>query len=143
VFFSDSTGPCYHTAQDEADIVDYFKLGHQSRTALRLARELADADEPPAFTSAPAPVTYEDAVALQVVAERLVRDIDRFTLTQQARLLGNKAMLDAIVAAGPAEFGADDITTIVVNTAGVIDLLTTGPCDGFLRGHGDEDDGDD
>jgi hypothetical protein len=134
VFFSDSTGPCYHTAQDEADIVDYFKLGHQSRTALRLTRELADTDEPPTFTAAPAPVTYEDAVALQVVGNRLVRDIDRFTPSQQERLLSNKAMLDAIVAAGPAEFGPDDITTIAINTVGVIDLLTSGPCDGFLRG---------
>lgn len=26
VFFSDSTGPCYHTAQDETDVVDFTKL---------------------------------------------------------------------------------------------------------------------
>jgi hypothetical protein len=40
------------------------------------------------------------------------------------------------VAAGPAEFGADDIGTIVGNTVATISLLTTGPCDGFLRGSG-------
>ena len=38
VFFSDSTGPCYHTAQDEADIVDYRKLHQQVRDGVRLAR---------------------------------------------------------------------------------------------------------
>ena len=43
VFFSDSTGPCYHTAQDEADIVDYRKLRQQVRDGVRLARDLAGA----------------------------------------------------------------------------------------------------
>src|SRR5262245_12682385 len=138
VFFSDSTGPCYHTAQDSADIVDYFKLGHQSRTALRLTRELADTDDPPTFAPSPAPVTYGDTLELQVVGDRLIQDLARFTPSQQTTLLRNKAMLDAIVAAGPAEFGTDDISTIAINTAGVIDLLTSGPCDGFLRGDGED-----
>jgi hypothetical protein len=40
VFFSDSTGPCYHTAQDEAGIVDYRKLHQQVRDGVRLARDL-------------------------------------------------------------------------------------------------------
>jgi hypothetical protein len=140
VFFSDSTGPCYHTAQDEADIVDLWKLGHQSRTALRLVRELADTDTPPVFTDASAPVTYTDATTLQVVGDRLVRDLARFTPAQQTTLLNNKATLDAIVAAGPAELGADDIATIVGSTLSVINLLTSGPCDGFLHGHGGEGD---
>ncbi len=138
MFFSDSTGPCYHTAQDDADIVDYGKLRHQTRTALRLTRELANTDAPPAFVAAPAPVTYADALVLQVVGDRLVQDLDRFTPSQQATLLANRATLDAIVAAGPAEFGPDDIGTIVGNTLAVVNLLTSGPCDGFLRGSGGE-----
>jgi hypothetical protein len=137
VFFSDSTGPCYHSAQDDADIVDYGKLRHQTRTALRLTSELADSDEPPAFVPSVVPVTYADAVVLQAVGERLVQDLDRFTPSQQATLLANKATLDAIVAAGPAEFGADDAGTILGNALATISLLTSGPCDGFLRGHAD------
>ena len=31
VFFSDSTGPCYHTAQDELGVVDFVKLDEQVR----------------------------------------------------------------------------------------------------------------
>jgi len=30
VFFSDATGPCYHTAQDDIDVVDFWKLGSSS-----------------------------------------------------------------------------------------------------------------
>ena len=37
VFFSDSTGPCYHTAQDEAGVVDYGKLNQQVLDGVRLA----------------------------------------------------------------------------------------------------------
>jgi hypothetical protein len=139
VFFSDSTGPCYHTAQDEADIVDYGKLRRQMGTALRLTRDLADTDEPPTFTAAPTPVTYGDAVALQVVGDRLLQGLGRFTPAQQATLVGFTTTLDAIVAAGPAEFGADDIGTIAGNTLAVVNLLTSGPCDGFLRGSGGAD----
>jgi hypothetical protein len=144
VFYSDSTGPCYHTTKDDADIVDYAKLDRQAHTALRLTRELADTDEPPSFVAAPAPVTYGDAVELQVVGQRLLQDLDRFTPAQQATLLANQATVDGIVAAGPAEFGSDDIATIAGNAAAVVSLLTTGPCDGFLRGSGgtDDDEGD-
>jgi hypothetical protein len=140
VFFSDSTGPCYHTAQDEAGIVDLGKLRHQTRTALRLSRELADTDEPPAFVTGTPPVTFEDALTLDAVGDRLVQDLARFSPAQQATLLGFKATLDAIVAAGPTEFGPDDVGTIITNTVAVIELLTTGPCDGFLRGDGRRDD---
>jgi Peptidase family M28 len=139
VFFSDSTGPCYHTAQDEADIVDYFKLGHETRTALRLVRDLADTDDPPTFTASSLPVTYEDAVALQGVGDLLLGDLDRFTPSQQTTLVQLKAAVDAIVAAGPAEFGFDDVAAVANNAVTVINLLTSGPCDGFLRGHGGED----
>ena len=43
VFFTDATGPCYHTAQDEIDIVDFDKLDQQIAIALRVTRDLANA----------------------------------------------------------------------------------------------------
>ena len=35
VFFSDSTGPCYHTAQDEVGVVDFWKLDQQAKIGTR------------------------------------------------------------------------------------------------------------
>ena len=41
VFFTDATGPCYHTAQDEPGVVDFDKLEQQIATSLAVTRELA------------------------------------------------------------------------------------------------------
>jgi hypothetical protein len=133
VFFSDSTGPCYHTAQDEAGVVDCRKLGHQADTALRLARDLAGRDDPPAFVGGTPLVAYSDAVALQRVGERLERDLDRFTAPQQATLLGFKAEIDQIVAAGAAAFTPASGNRVIVAALAAQELLTTGACDGFVR----------
>jgi Peptidase family M28 len=133
VFFSDSTGPCYHTAQDESGIVDFRKLGHQADTALRLARDLAGRDDPPAFVGGTPLVAYSDAVALQRVGERLERDLDRFTAPQQATLLGFKAEIDQIVAAGAAAFTPASGNRVIVAVLAAQELLTTGACDGFVR----------
>src|SRR5207248_11735087 len=42
VFFSDATGPCYHTVGDDLSIVNFGKLRAQARTALRALINLAD-----------------------------------------------------------------------------------------------------
>ena len=47
VFFSDATGPCYHTAQDEIGIVDFEKLDQQIAIALRVTRDLATSRHQP------------------------------------------------------------------------------------------------
>jgi hypothetical protein len=133
VFFSDSTGPCYHTAQDEADIVDYQKLQQQVLDGTRLVRDLALEDATPVFVPDTPLATYDDAVALREVGDRALADLDRFDADQQAELLAFDAALADIVAAGPDEFGADDITTVLLGAATTVDIFTTGECDGFLQ----------
>jgi hypothetical protein len=133
VFFSDSTGPCYHTAQDEADIVDYRKLQQQVRDGVRLARDLAGGGAAPAFVSGTPPATYDDAVALREVADRALADLDRFDADQQAALLAFNATLADIVAAGPDEFGPDDAGTVLFGASNAVEIFTTGDCDGFTR----------
>lgn len=133
VFFSDSTGPCYHTTQDEAGIVDFGKLRHQTHDAYRLARDLAKGETTPTFTPDTPLATYDDALALQAVSERADADRGRFSPEQQERLLDFRADLDEIVAAGPDAFGDDDITTLLSGSAASINIFTTGECDGFLR----------
>jgi hypothetical protein len=133
VFFADSTGPCYHTAQDEAGIVDFRKLGHETATALRLARDLANGDAAPAFVTGAPLVAYTDVVALDAVGDRLLADLDRFDPDDQATLLGFRADMKAMVSAGAAAFTPDDGNRLLVDVLAVQELLTQGPCDGFLR----------
>jgi hypothetical protein len=49
VFFTDATGPCYHTAQDEIGVVDFGKLDQQISTALDVTRQLAQTSTPPVY----------------------------------------------------------------------------------------------
>jgi Peptidase family M28 len=133
VFFSDATGPCYHTAQDEAGIVDFRKLHQEVGNAYRLARELAAGETTPSFVPGTPLATYADAVALQAVADRAISDLGRFTPAQQDQLLAFQQALDEIVAAGPDAFGADDISTLLGGAAAAVDAFSSGECDGFLR----------
>jgi Peptidase family M28 len=133
VFFSDSTGPCYHTAQDEPDIVDYRKLRQQVGDGVRLARDLAGVGTAPGFVPGTPPATYDDAVALREVADRALPDLDRFDADQQETLLAFNAALTDIVAAGPDEFGPDDVATVLSGAATAVEIFTSGDCDGFTH----------
>jgi Peptidase family M28 len=133
VFFSDSTGPCYHTAQDEADIVDDAKLRQQVGDGIRLARDLAGGGPRPTFVPGTPAATYDDAVALLRVADRALADLDRFDADQQQTLLAFNASLADIVAAGPDEFGPDDVATVLVGAANAVEIFTSGECDGFTH----------
>ena len=46
VFFTDGSGPCYHTPQDETEIVDVDKLVRQADIGVRLVRDLASGAKP-------------------------------------------------------------------------------------------------
>ena len=72
VFFSDSTGPCYHTDMDDPEIVDHAKLAHQIGTAQRLVRDLANTPTPPSFQTGQPLATFDDAATLAEVANRFV-----------------------------------------------------------------------
>jgi hypothetical protein len=133
VFFTDATGPCYHTNDDEAGVVDFGKLGQQSAIALRATRELANTDTPPAFAPGTPLVTYGDAVVLQRVMELVWRDRDRFSAEDQQTLETIRADLTRIVLDGRAAFDGDDGGTVLGHAATVVlSLLPKGECDGFL-----------
>lgn len=131
VFFSDSTGPCYHTSDDEVGVVDWPKLALQAELGYRVVADLAASDERAVFTPSPL-ATYEDAVTLQEVTEAAWVDRARFTQQQQDTIGAFRTTLAAIVAAGPTEFGDDDVGTVLTGAAQAVSILATGTCDGFL-----------
>ena len=133
VFFSDATGACYHTNQDEVGVVDFAKLEKQGKIAFRLVRSLADTATPPSFSAPSAALaTFEDAVVLNDVIDAGVADLSLFSAADQATVLQVQADLNAIVADGPGNFDSGDVTTLLLSALDVLDVLTRIPCDGFL-----------
>jgi hypothetical protein len=132
VFFTDATGGCYHTNDDEPAIVDHAKLGQQIGTALRVTRELADTATPPGFVPGTPPATYDDAVAFGHVVNRAWADRGLLSSADQATLERVRSDMQRIVDDGRAAFDSADVTTTLVNAATTVNLLTRLPCDGFL-----------
>lgn len=128
VFFSDSTGPCYHTAQDDIRIVDFEKLDRQVNNAYELTLDLVDSDEVPSFVPDTPLATYEDAVVVRVVADKALLDVDLFSPEQQELLLAFDEALDEMVAAGPDAFGDDDVATLLAGAANAIEVFAARDC---------------
>jgi hypothetical protein len=131
VFFTDSTGRCYHTNQDEPGIVDYGKLDEQIATSLAVTRELGDTTNPPTWTENPA-VVYQDVVTFANVVDLAASDLSLFSAQDQQTVTTIKNREDAIRDEGPANFDQNDVNTLVGDALNAVNLLTRGDCDGFL-----------
>ena len=131
VFFSDSTGPCYHTVDDEVGVVDFGKLDKQVAIATALTEDLVNGARPTFVGNAPL-ATYADAVSLQDVVSHAMADIGRFNATQQQQLQDFLTLLNQVVADGPANFDATDINPVLAGAVNAVNILTSGACDGFL-----------
>jgi hypothetical protein len=133
VFFSDSTGPCYHSNDDEVAVVDFSKLDQQTRLGYDLTIALADGATPPTFAGQnPTLASFPDAVIIDEVLTTGLADLSLFGPADQLQLQQIQAEVAAIVAAGPAAFDSAAVGTLLNDTATVIDLLTRTACDGFL-----------
>jgi len=133
VFLSDATGPCYHTAQDDEDVVDQGKLAQQIAIAQHLVRDLADANSLPAIVTGQPLATYADAVTIDAVLDRAAADLGRFTPTQQAQIATIRQTVETMVAQGPLLFDDTDIANLLSGSLTLVSTLSTGPCDGFLE----------
>lgn len=133
VFFSDSTGGCYHTKQDEVSVVDFGKLEKQTKIGLKATLSLIETDTPPPFVMPGAPLaTFEDATVINDVVNNAIVDLGLFSPTDQATILQFQSDLNAIVADGPGNFDNADVTTLLFGTIDIVDILTNIDCDGFL-----------
>ena len=133
VFFSDSTGGCYHTTGDDVRVVDFRKLAQQTAIAFRTVVALSEAPARPSFAAPnPALAVFEDAVSLQqVLATAVPADLGLFGPDQQALITSTKAQIDQIVNAGPAHFDGGDVTTVLNAAVALIDALTGMGCRAF------------
>lgn len=125
VFFSDSTGACYHTVNDDTRFVDFDKAASQSRIAFRTTVALAEGERAPEFV-APNPnlAVYADALTLNTIFSRSAADLGRFTADDRRRVQRVVADVADIVARGPEAFGPADVTTVLgaaVDTLGAIE----------------------
>lgn len=137
VFFTDATGPCYHTNDDEIGVVDFTKLNHQIAIALRVTRDLANATNPPAFIPNTPLATFADAVVLQGAAELVWQDRERFSAQDQQTISDIRDDLTQIVQDGEPAFDSGDVSTVLSHAATVvISILPKGECDGFLTSSG-------
>jgi len=132
VFFTDATGPCYHTPYDDVDVVDFAKLDQQVATATALATALVATDTPPVFEPNAPLATYEDALALLAITSAARADFYRFGPAGQAASEQYVADLQAIVDAGPEAFDDAAIGTLLAGAVMYVDALTQGECEGFL-----------
>lgn len=133
IFYSDSTGPCYHTNADEPAVVDFGKLEQQARRAFDLAVALADTATPPTFAPpSPTLATYQDAVVLDQAVTAGLADLGLFAPADQVKFTNLQAAIHAIVVDGPGSFDSADVSTLLLNTVDLIDVLTRTACDGFL-----------
>ena len=132
VFFSDSTGGCYHTTGDEIDVVDFGKHEKQARIGYYVTSGLIDGDVRPAFVSGLPAATFADLVSIRDVIVAGLGDLGIFPPEDQDTVEGFAAFLEGKVAEGEGEFGNEDIGPFLAGTSSVISTLTNGPCDGFL-----------
>jgi Peptidase family M28 len=130
-FFTDSTPPCYHTVGDDASIVDYPKLEQQVAAASSLTLNLMK-DAVPTFTPNTPGATYDDAVAIHDLLVKAEPDFPRFSDLGEAQANQLVADLGVIVDAGPGAFDDVAVGRLLSGTAGIVQLLSTGECDGFL-----------
>lgn len=131
VFFSDSTGPCYHTSRDDVSVVDFGKLAKQAEIGTRLVERLAHTPVLPSYVRTS--VSYRDAETVLEIITRALDDIDRFPAEDQTFVRDLHAQIEQVVADGPQKFDAGDITALAGGVARVVELLTEQPCDGFLE----------
>jgi Zn-dependent M28 family amino/carboxypeptidase len=133
VFFSDATGPCYHTDSDDWSVVDYGKLNKQIDILHRLLVSLTATDDLPVFTTGNPLATYADAQVMTNAIDELQADLALFTAAQQTNIVSYRTQLHAIVAAGPGAFDNTSISTTLSIAATLVGYFTTGPCSGFLQ----------
>ncbi len=133
MLFSDSIGGCYHTAQDEVDVVDFAKLDQQVVVGAALVRELAATDSPPAPDPTAPDIVFDDAVSLLALAEQSEPDLGLLSPEAAAQVTQFADDLRAIVDAGAAAFDDAAVATVLNGVNMFVESLTESSCQSFAQ----------
>lgn len=129
VFFSDSTGGCYHTVRDDPSVVDFRKLKTQSHIAFRTSVALAETATPPTFVPPnPDLAVYSDLLVVAGVVQAALADLSLLTPADQSTITSADATFQQLIADGPAAFDSDDALTLLFTTIDLVDVLSRVPC---------------
>ncbi len=136
VFFSDSTGPCYHTPKDDETVVDWGKLDQQAGVLWRTATALAGTSPSqtlvtPLWESRPF-TTWADAVRLRAVIDRSLIDWGRFPQSMIDDINPHLANLDRIISEGAGAYDDTDQGQLLGAASTLVNMMTYGDCDPFL-----------
>lgn len=132
VFFTDANNSCYHTSQDDVSNLDFDKLARQIPIGTALAEDLASTDDLPEFDADAPAASFADAESMLAVLEGSQADFDLFGADGRATAEVYLADLQAMVEAGEAAFDDDAVSTLLGGAIDVVELLSSGECDGFL-----------
>lgn len=131
MLFTDATGGCYHTAQDDAEIVDFAKLDQQVAVGAAIVRELAATDTPPAFAPTAPSIVFADAVALLTFAGQAELDVALLSPGAGAQVTQFVNELRAIVDAGAEAFDSAASATVLHGVDQFVESLTESTCQSF------------
>jgi hypothetical protein len=131
VMLSDSVGGCYHTAQDEADIVDFAKLEQQVAVGIALVGDLAATDTSLLPDPAVPEIVFADAVQLLMFAEQSEPDLALLSPQAAASVMEFASDLREVVNAGASAFDGAARAVVLNGVDGFVDALTQSECQSF------------
>ena len=132
VFFTDATGPCYHTVDDEVAVVDFSKLEQEIATGQALTRDLAATDAVPEFDPDAPAASFADAESMLGVLEQGEADLGDYSAEDEAAIRQYLTDIRAMVDAGEGQFDDAAVQTLLGGAVELVDAFTHGECDGFL-----------
>ena len=132
MFFTDATGPCYHTTDDEVTVVDFSKLEQEIATGEALTRDLATTDAVPEFDLDAPGASFSDAESMLGLLEQVESDLGDFSAEDEAATQQYLTDIRAMVDAGEGRFDDAALQTLLGGAVELVEALAHGECDGFL-----------
>lgn len=136
VFLTDSAAGCYHTAQDDVDVVDWGKLERQRKLLIDLATHLVDDDATPTFAAGNPLATFEDVRQFKRIVDVSWKDLAIHSKADQQVVASIRTRVNQVYAAGPSKFDSAATNTFLLAALDSNHVLERDPCNGgYVGGH--------